>query len=315
MKRPSFQFYPEAWQTNANLRRCSKVLKATWLDIMCLMHDSDEYGILRWPLKEVAEAGNCKVAELRELRSKTVIKGADAGETCAAFIYTPRHAGKDGEPVVLIPEQPGPIWYSSRMVRDEYLRSKRGRGTRFGDDAEDGDGQPDPAPKPPPNPPIGETPKPPPDKPPEAEPTRREGDGPLSLSLGSTKTLTNPDGLVVADAPPGKAVPDCPHERIIALYHELLPTNPRVEVWNDTRKSHMRARWRERAASQRYASLDDGLADWREILGYVARSRFLTGRKTDAKGKTFLPSLAWLVQSEKFARLIEGAYHDPEEAA
>jgi hypothetical protein len=78
---------------------------------------------------------------------------------CEAFIYTPRHAGKDGEPVTLIPTQKGPIWYSSRMVRDEYVRTKRGIGTRFGDEPKGTN---------------GETPKPP------------LGDGPSSSSSSST---------------------------------------------------------------------------------------------------------------------------------
>ena len=56
MKRPSFQFYVSDWQSNNKLRRCSHAEKGIWLDVMCLMHDSEEYGILRWPLKEVAQA-------------------------------------------------------------------------------------------------------------------------------------------------------------------------------------------------------------------------------------------------------------------
>lgn len=191
MKRPSFQFYPEAWQTNANLKRCTKQLKCTWLDVMCLMHDSDEYGVLRWPLREVAEAAACKIPELKELRTKSVLKGADAGETCPAFIYTPRHAGKDGDPVTLIPEQPGPVWYSSRMVRDEYIRSKRGEGTRFGDDPS-ASGRPQKRQKAPPNQTPTQRVGDQPDKP----PTQREGDGPLALSL-SLGSKGNGEGSAV----------------------------------------------------------------------------------------------------------------------
>lgn len=95
------------------------------------MHDSDAYGLLRWPLAEIAQALGAPARILRELATKSVIRGADKGE-CTEFVYIPRHAGVDGEPVVLIPTQVGPLWYSSRMVRDEYVRSKRGEGSRFG---------------------------------------------------------------------------------------------------------------------------------------------------------------------------------------
>lgn len=41
------------------------------------------------------------------------------------------------------------------------------------------------------------------------------------------------------------AVAECPHQKIINLYHEILPANPKVKVWNDTRKGYLRSRWRE----------------------------------------------------------------------
>lgn len=154
MKRPAFQFYTGDWQGNAKLRRCTHAEKGVWIDVMCLMHDSDEYGVIRWPLKEIAQAVGCKVADLRALRTKGVLKGADIGERTEEFIYKPRHAGKDGDPVSLLPAQDGPIWFSSRMVRDEYIRSKRGDGTRFGDAPKV---SPKPTPIGSPTHPIGET--------------------------------------------------------------------------------------------------------------------------------------------------------------
>jgi len=125
MKRPSFQFYPGDWQANQKLRRCSHAEKGVWIDVMCLMHDSEKYGVLRWPLADIAQAVGCKVSDLRALRTKGVLKGADAGEQCEALIFTPRHAGRDGEPVTLLPAQDGPLWFSSRMVVDEYIRRKK----------------------------------------------------------------------------------------------------------------------------------------------------------------------------------------------
>lgn len=130
MKRPSFQFYPADWSGNTNLRRCSHQEKGVWIDVMCLMHDSNEYGILRWPLGEIAKAIGCSSAMLRKLVVRNVLKGVDSGQ-CDPFIYVPRSGGVNGDPVALIQGQPGPIWYSSRMVRDEYVRQHRGESSRF----------------------------------------------------------------------------------------------------------------------------------------------------------------------------------------
>lgn len=152
MKRPSFQFYPGDWQSNQKLKRCTHEEKGVWMDVLCLMHDSDEYGVLRWPLADIARAVGVPARVLISLW----VKGALKGEPCAAdvdllsptptigetivdtnggtilpntalpYVHQAFHAGKKSDPVVLIPEQEGPLWYSSRMVLDEYHRNRRG---------------------------------------------------------------------------------------------------------------------------------------------------------------------------------------------
>lgn len=164
MRRPSFQFYPADWLGNANLRRCSHAEKGVWLDVLCLMHDAPEYGVLRWPLADIARAVGCQAGDLEALIAKDVLKGSD-GYLEAGFIYVPRSGRKDGSPIELIAPQTGPVWYSSRMVRDEYVRQHRGEGSRFGGVADNSNGDaPNPTPKAAPKPPIGESsnsPKPP----------------------------------------------------------------------------------------------------------------------------------------------------------
>ncbi|MFA5913902.1 MAG: hypothetical protein WC830_10145 [Burkholderiales bacterium] len=147
MNRPSFQFYPGDWLSNAKLKCCTHAERGIWISVLCLMHDSTEYGVLRWSMDDFARAVGCKASELRSLAKRGVLKGGDTGERVQAFIFTPRHANRDGEPVTLIEAQSGPLWYSSRMVRDEYVRTKRGIGSRFGDE-----------PKNAPKPPIGDGP-------------------------------------------------------------------------------------------------------------------------------------------------------------
>lgn len=148
MRRPSFQFYPADWRNNANLRRCSAAARGIWVDVLCVLHDSDEYGVVHWPLADLANSANANIKLIRELVEKNVLKGHDK-RLEAAFIYVPRSGRKNGDPVTLVAIQDGPVWYSSRMVKDEYVRTIRGESTRFGDDSK-------PAPKVAPKPPFGD---------------------------------------------------------------------------------------------------------------------------------------------------------------
>jgi uncharacterized protein YdaU (DUF1376 family) len=99
------------------------------------------------------------------------------------------------------------------------------------------------------------------------------------------------------------AAAPCPHEAIVALYHEHLPANPRIKVWDGARADALRTRWREDAKRQ---SLDY----WRRFFAHVAASPFLTGQRDGGNGRPFLPGLDWLVKAANFAKVIEGRYHD-----
>lgn len=101
------------------------------MDVMCALHDSDEYGLLRWTLKDIATAIGAPIRILNELVTKGVLKGSDK-VLVAPYIYVPRSGRKEGAPVTLVSTQDGPVWYSSRMVKDEYIRTIRGDSTRFG---------------------------------------------------------------------------------------------------------------------------------------------------------------------------------------
>lgn len=131
MSRPSFQFYPADWRNNAKLRRCSWGARGVWIELMGLMHDSDNYGVLQWNLKQIAQALGAPIKLLNELVQNGVLYGVEKG-MCVPFVYTPRSGRKDGPSVELIPAMAGPVWFSPRMVRDEYLRTIRGANTRFG---------------------------------------------------------------------------------------------------------------------------------------------------------------------------------------
>lgn len=178
MRRPAFQFYPADWRNNAKLRRCSWGARGVWIELMGLMHDSDNYGVLAWPLKQIAQALGAPIKLLKELVDCGVLYGSEQGD-CEPMIYTPISGRVKGAPVELIAAQPGPLWYSPRMVRDEYVRQRKGESTRFGSDGD--------APSPSPKPPIGESKG--------AALSRRQGDGSTASSSSSSSV---PNGTSAA---------------------------------------------------------------------------------------------------------------------
>lgn len=127
---PSFQFYPADWRNDLALRACSFAARGVWMDIICLLHTADEYGVFRMKLTALATACGAPVELLQELTEANVLKGSDSGIQ-EPYLFRPRHARKFGEPVTLIAATDRPIWFCARLVVDEYKRSKNGEGTRF----------------------------------------------------------------------------------------------------------------------------------------------------------------------------------------
>lgn len=97
--------------------------------------------------------------------------------------------------------------------------------------------------------------------------------------------------------------PVCPHQEIIAMYHEILPACPSIRDWTPARAAALKARWNEDSERQ---SLDY----WRRLFEYIAAIPFLTGKVYSQGRKPFVLSLDWLVKAENFAKVREGRYED-----
>lgn len=90
------------------------------------------------------------------------------------------------------------------------------------------------------------------------------------------------------------------HRVVIDLYHECLPSAPRVMAWTPNRQQALDARIRERIAEGKLA---DQPVYWRGFFETVAASDFLAGRATD-----FCADLEWLLGPKNFLKVIEGRY-------
>lgn len=97
--------------------------------------------------------------------------------------------------------------------------------------------------------------------------------------------------------------PPCPQQRIVALYHEILPELRQVRDWNETRRRLLARRWAEHPERQE-------LGWWRGFFEYVRGSDFLMGKATGRDGRPFDCDLEWLVRPTNFAKVIEGKYEN-----
>lgn len=127
---------------------------------------------------------------------------------------------------------------------------------------------------------------------------------PLHSYASRTVIDTSKTRQEVGDKPPvsSKAADLCPHQAIIDLYHQTLPTGRQVRIWNDNRKAKLRARWKEDPKRQ-------SLEWWGKFFGYVAESDFLTGKTASAGRPPFELDLEWIVSPTNFVKIIEGKYH------
>lgn len=260
MRVPAFLLYASDWLGSAELRRLDHRLKGVFIDLLCLAHGSDETGLLRWPLIEIARAIGCRPADLRALAAAGVLRGDDQ-ELTTAYTYTPRSGRREGPTVTLVAAQPGPIWFIGRMVRDAHVRRQRGDGTRF--DA--------PPPTPPPAPALAPASASAPKPSPKAGFGDPKGDGYPSQAISKKEEAVDPDG--VGDGPDRAAAsasqPELPADwrEAAAAAREAAGVEPLDEAallaawakFNDAslnpseRSRQSLPKWREWAANERPA--------------------------------------------------------------
>jgi len=118
-----------------------------------------------------------------------------------------------------------------------------------------------------------------------------------------------------ADDPPPEPIKpkikQCPHTKIINLYHLKLPELSKISTkqvngkdvynWTGAREAHLRTRW---ADSERRQTL----LWWSEFFDYVRTCDFLMGKITGSRGRSFKADLGWLIKPENFNKVVEGKY-------
>ena len=93
-KLPSFQFYPGDWRKDPNLSRCSKAAKGVWLDMLCLMFECEDRGVLAsggrpWSDSDIAVAVGGDISEVLSCINELIEKGV-ASRNNAGCVYSRR---------------------------------------------------------------------------------------------------------------------------------------------------------------------------------------------------------------------------------
>jgi len=112
VKRPAFQFYPADWRKDPALSTCSLAARGLWIELICVAHESDAYGVLsingkpmniQQIARSVGESPAVVSKLLAELEQSNVFSRDDQGSI-----------------------------YSRRMVKDEHIRDIRANAGRLG---------------------------------------------------------------------------------------------------------------------------------------------------------------------------------------
>lgn len=108
--------------------------------------------------------------------------------------------------------------------------------------------------------------------------------------------------------------PACPVKEIVAMYHDILPEHPRVEIINAQRRGAINARWADIGNRLKEKGSEDSREARLEYMKHVflkaSRSSFLTGHVAGRDGKPYMVTLDKLMSPSGFIGVIEGRYND-----
>ena len=123
------------------------------------------------------------------------------------------------------------------------------------------------------------------------------------ISLSAEADECGEEGKGEESAPLAKQPENCPHQEIIALWHELMPELATVKTWNEKRAKMLKARWNGKDMD---GNKFNNLKFWRKYFEYIRESDWLMGKT----GSGWSATLEWVITESNFNKIIEGTYHN-----
>lgn len=98
---------------------------------------------------------------------------------------------------------------------------------------------------------------------------------------------------------------DCPYQKIIADYNEILgPYLGMCQKLTPTRQKAVRARWLDCMKDGDFNTQDDGVAYFRRYFEYVKKCDFLIGNN----GRDWRADFDWIFKQQNYIKICEGKY-------
>jgi hypothetical protein len=113
MKMPAFQFYPADWRKDPGIQALDRHDRSVWFDMLCIMHESDERGVLLLAGRPMPHGALSRMLAMSE---------ADCQQTINRLLEYGVMSRRDTDGAI----------YSRRMVKDEALRQARAKGGESG---------------------------------------------------------------------------------------------------------------------------------------------------------------------------------------
>ena len=124
---------------------------------------------------------------------------------------------------------------------------------------------------------------------------------------------TSDDGLFGEEQvqkPEHSGVPNCPTQKIVDLYHQILPELPKVTLITSARQTLTRSRWRDLYGAKDFETMEQGLEVFKTYFEIVKSRDFLMGRCKPSGGREvpFRATYDWLMKQGNFMKVCEGNY-------
>lgn len=276
-KLPAFMFFTGDWMKDPALRSCSSGARGLWIDMLCLMFESDRRGYLQTrtaqppTLEQLSRmTGNCDTVEV----SRWLQELEDSG---------------------VVSKSPHGVYFSRRMVRDEHKRELCREAGKLGG-----------------NPTLKGHPK---GRAKGESKGRSKRNPTLSYSYSPGERESVPDSpadTCVSACSPSRAREDSPAVRFAALVRIWTEFNganlPAPRFLNPKREAATKRMFSGYKSEDDLAQL---LNDWRDVCARISKSRFCNG----AGERGWRANIDWAMRPDVMARILEGAYDDPKAAA
>lgn len=98
---------------------------------------------------------------------------------------------------------------------------------------------------------------------------------------------------------------DCPYQRIIADYNEILgPYLGMCQKLTPTRQKNVQARWRDCMKDGDFQTQEDGIAYFKRYFEYIKTCDFLMGNN----GRDWRADFDWIFKLSNYTKICEGKY-------